>query len=108
MAVLQKYIPKTTGADGPTWAAATGGGDTIDQCASAIVGLRTTGTVCTVTFVTPGTLPNGDAYPDKAIVMPATGERWIVLGPEYADANGQCAVTYSAVTGLTITAIQKG
>ena len=108
MALIQKYVPKSTGADGPTFAAAAGGGDTIDACASAIVCLRTTGTISTVTFVTPGTLPNGDAYPDKVVAMPATGERWIVLGPEYADANGQCAVTYSAVTGLTIAAIQKG
>lgn len=107
MAVIAKYIPKVTGADGPTFVAANVGGDLIDQCASAIVVLRTSGTISNVTFVTPGTLPNGDSYPDKVVAMPATGERWIVLGPEYADANGQCAVTYSAVTGLTIAAIHN-
>lgn len=108
MAVIQKYVPKATGADGPTYASASGGGDLIDQCASAIVVLRTTGTISNVTFVIPGNLPNGDAYPDKVVAMPATGERWITLGPEYADANGQCAVSYSSVTGLTLTAIQRG
>lgn len=104
MAVIPKYIPKVSGTDGPTFAAANAGGDLIDQCASAIVMLRTSGTISNVTFVTPGTLPNGDAYPDKVVAMPATGERWIALGPEYADANGQCAVTYSSVVGLTIAA----
>lgn len=107
MAVISKYIPKVTGADGPTFVAANAGGDLIDQCASAIVCLRTSGTVSNVTFVTPGTLPNGDAYPDKVVAMPATGERWIVLGPEYADANGQCAVSYSSVVGLTIAAFHN-
>lgn len=107
MAVISKYVPKVTGADGPTYAAAAGGGDLIDGAASAIVILRTSGTVSNVTFVAPGTLPNGDAYPDKVVAMPATGERWIVLGNEYCDANGQCAVTYSSVVGLTIAAIHN-
>lgn len=107
MAVIPKYIPTVAGTTGPTFAAASGGGDLIDQCASAVVMLRTTGTLSNVTFTTPGTLPNGDAYPDKVVAMPATGERWIALGPEYADANGQCAVSYSSVTGLTIAAFHN-
>lgn len=107
MALISKYIPKVTGVDGPTFVAASAGGDTIDQCASAIVMLRTSGTAITATFVTPGTLPNGDSYPDKVVSLPATGERWIVLSSEYADANGQCAVTYSAVTGLTVAAAHR-
>jgi hypothetical protein len=107
MAVISKFIPTTAGATAPSFVAAAGGGDLIDQCASAIVILKTSGTISNVTFVIPGSLPNGDAYPDKVITMPATGERWIVLGPEYADANGQCSVTYSSVTGLTIAAVHR-
>jgi hypothetical protein len=104
MAVIPKFIPSVAGTTGPTFVAANAGGDLIDQAASAVVMLRTTGTISTVTFVTPGSLPNGDPYPDKVVTMPATGERWIVLSNEYIDPNGQCAVSYSSVVGLTIAA----
>lgn len=107
MAVLTAYIPNTAGATAPTYAAAAGGGDTIPNCDGAVVILKTSGTASNVTFVTPGTLPNGDAYPDKVVTMPATGERWIVLGPEYAAADGSCAVTYSSVTGLTVAVVKR-
>lgn len=62
------------------------------------------GSIVTVTLVYPGTLPSGDAIPDKAYTVPATtGEKWIPLLKEYGDPalGGQVAITYSATTSVT-------
>lgn len=102
MAIINKQVLGVVGA-AITWNAASGGGDLINQPGRAIVGIKnTSGASITATFVTPGTLPNGDAYPDHTVSVPATtGERWLVLGEEYTDANSQCTVTWSSATGVT-------
>lgn len=62
----------------------------------------------TVTLVTPGTLPTGDAYPDKTYSVPATtGERWIPVLPDYRNASGLADITFSAVTSVTAAAINR-
>ncbi|PSS42902.1 hypothetical protein C6401_15190 [Arthrobacter woluwensis] len=56
----------------------------------------------TVTLITPSTLPTGDAYPDKAYTIPAAGERWIPVLPDYRDPNdGAAHITFSATTSVT-------
>jgi hypothetical protein len=56
----------------------------------------------TVTITVPGNLPTGDAYPDKAYVVPA-GEMWpIPLLGIYADpTDGVAHIAYSATTNVT-------
>lgn len=60
----------------------------------------------TVTMVTPGTLPTGDAYPDKAYTVAAGGEAWIPVRSEYRDpVTGVASVTFSATASVTAAAI---
>jgi hypothetical protein len=55
----------------------------------------------TVTLATPGTY-DGLALEDRAVTVPA-GERWKIPVPRlFAAADGQCTITYSAVTSLTV------
>jgi hypothetical protein len=106
MAVFTKQPIGLVGA-AVTFTACAGGGDSILDPIGAVVVIRNgSGAPITVTFVTPGNLPNGDAYPDHTVSVPATtGERWIKLGPEYVNATGQCDVTYSGVTSLTMAVV---
>jgi hypothetical protein len=56
----------------------------------------------TVTITVPGTLPTGDAYPDKVYTVNASAEAWIPLLDEYGDPDtGQAAIAYSATTSVT-------
>jgi hypothetical protein len=62
------------------------------------------GSPVNVTLAYPGTLPSGDAIPDKVYAVPATtGERRIPLLKEYGDPTigGQVAISYSATTSVT-------
>lgn len=104
MASYNKYKITTDGSTGPTYNAAAAG-DTIVNGAGGILIIRTTGTITNATIVTPGSLPNGDAYPDKVIAMPATGERWIYLGPEYSASDGSVSLSWSSLTGVTWTVV---
>lgn len=57
----------------------------------------------TVTLATPGLLPTGDAYPDKAYTVAAGAQVLIPLLPLYRDpADGYAHITYSAVTQVTV------
>jgi hypothetical protein len=60
-----------------------------------------------VTLVTPGTLPTGDAYPDKVIAVPAGGERWIPVLPDYQNPGGIATVNFSATSGISAAAINR-
>ena len=60
-----------------------------------------------VTLVTPGTLPTGDAYPDRVIAVPAGAERWIPVLPDYAQAGGTATVNFSATASVTAAAINR-
>lgn len=61
----------------------------------------------TVTLVTPGNLPTGDAYPDKAYTVAAGTEAWLPVRSEYRDpVTNVAVVTFSAVTSVTAAAVQ--
>jgi len=92
----------------PTYNAASAGGDKIQSPEGCIVIIKNaSGASVTATFVTPNSLPNGDAYPDKALAVPAGAERWISLGPEYTDSNSQASITWSASASVTFAVLQK-
>lgn len=92
-----------------TFAAAAGGGDTVQVSGDTILIVRNTdGTTKTVTVVRPGT-EYGQANPDIAHVVAAT-TGVSVIGPiptEFADpTTGVVSITYSAVTGVTVAAVR--
>jgi hypothetical protein len=63
------------------------------------------GAPITITLVTPGTV-DGLAIADRAVIVPA-GERWKIPVPRlFAAADGQCSITYSGVTTLTVGAFR--
>ena len=103
MAVIATQSVTTTGT-APTFAAAAAS-DTARVGPHIVLIVRNaSGSPVTVTLAYPGTLPSGDAVPDKAYTVPATtGERWIPLLKEYGDPtiSGQVAITYSATTSVT-------
>lgn len=100
MALYNKYVPSRDGSTGPTMNAAAAG-DQINNALGGVLIIRTGGTGTTVTIDTPGTLPNGDAYPQKTITLGTNAERWIYLGPEYIDASGYANLSWSSTTTVT-------
>lgn len=78
--------------------------DTVDVGAILIV-KNASGASITATMVTPNNLPTGDAYPDKAYSVPAAGERWIPILPDYRNGAGVAAVTFSTTASVTAAAI---
>lgn len=105
MTAYNKYRVGATGADGPTYVAAAAS-DQIVSAQGGILIVKTGGTGTTVTIDTPGSLPNGDAYPQKAITLGTTAERWIYLGAEYIDANGMANLSWSSTATVTWTCVQ--
>lgn len=78
--------------------------DTVQVGSTLIVKNASAGAI-TVTMVTPGTLPTGDAYPDKAYTVGVGAEAWIPVLPEYRNTAGVAAVTFSATASVTATSI---
>lgn len=105
MALIPSYSPTVAGTPpAPTAAAASDTADCGEPTRpNVLIVKNASGSPITVTIVTPGTLPSGDAYPDKAYTVPATtGEQWIPLLPDYKDpTTGFAAVNYSATTSVT-------
>jgi len=61
----------------------------------------------TVTLATPGTV-EGLAIDDRAVSIPA-GERWKIPVPRlFAKADGQCDITYSSATTVTVACFKIG
>ena len=108
MATLTYKQPTITGTD-PAFAAAAGGGDKVPPNDRGYLHVKNgSGSPITVTVVTPGLDKYGQARADIAVSVPATtGER--IIGPFPADladpADGLVAITYSAVTTVTVSAI---
>lgn len=100
---LQTLVP---GGSASTLVAAAGGGDTCPAGDHVFLeALNGSGAPITITLVTPGTV-DGLAIADRAVIVPA-GERWkIPVGRGYAAADGQCSITYSGVTTLTVGAFK--
>ena len=102
MALIPTFQPTVSGT-APTFAAAASG-DTA-KCGSGywLIAKNTDVASRTITVTVPGNLATGDAYPDKVYTLAAnTGEQWIPLLREYADAtDGEAHLTYSATAGVT-------
>lgn len=96
---LQVLVP---GGSASALVAASGGGDTCAAGDGVFLEVNNgSGASVTVTLATPGTV-EGLAIADRAVVIPA-GERWKIPVPRlFAKADGQCDVTYSSATTVTV------
>ncbi|WP_188188052.1 hypothetical protein [Nonomuraea sp. SYSU D8015] len=96
---LQVLVP---GGSASVLTAAAGGGDTCAAGDGVFLEVNNGGgSSVTVTLVTPG-LFDGLTIGDRAVAIPA-GERWKIPVPRvFAKADGQCDITYSGVTSVTV------
>lgn len=104
MAIANYSVPVLVGTP-PTFAAPATS-DTV-QVGSTLIVKNASGASITVTLVTPGNLPTGDAYPDRAYTVTAGAEAWIPVLSEYRNTAGVAAVTFSAVTSVTAASITQ-
>lgn len=91
----------------PAYANAAGGGDQAPIGEKLVLHVRNgDATAKTVTVATPGTV--GDlAVADASQVIPASGNAFIPLKAVFRDpATGRAAITYSAVTAVTVAVLQ--
>lgn len=104
MAVLTVVEPTIDGND-PLYVAAAGGGDEFAVDDDTVFHVRNgSGVSVNVTLTsTAGTEP-GIAAANKVVAVPAGANRDIRVKPagRFKNANGRCAVTYSAVTTVTV------
>lgn len=92
----------------PTFAAASGGGDTVAPDDRAFLRVKNaSGGAITVTVVVPGTT-YGQNNPDVAVNVPATTGDVLIgpLVPALADPTGVISITYSGVTSLTVAVVK--
>lgn len=75
------------------------------QVGSTLIVKNASAAAITVTMVTPGNLPTGDAYPDRAYTVAAGAEAWIPVLSEYRNTAGVAAVTFSATASVTVASI---
>lgn len=89
---------------GPTFAAASAGGDTVRPGPTRFLVVKNGGGgSINVTLEIEGNLESGAAYPDQVIAVPAGAERWMLLTHLYDDATDHSAdITYSGVTTVTV------
>lgn len=90
----------------PSYASCAAGGDKFIPDSDTFVHIKNgSGGALTATFATPGDV-HGEAIADRAVSVPAGGERMIGPFPKnlFADNadSGKAAITYSGVTSLTI------
>jgi hypothetical protein len=109
MALLSTQVCTQAGIT-PTYAAATAGGDAFVPTDTGVLIVKNGGGApVTVTLdVAQATTPSGDPFPEHAVTVANGSERWI--GPLSASiyrnaSTGQCAVTYSAVTSVTVAVV---
>lgn len=98
----------TRAALNPSYGAAAAS-DTFLPDAKTFLYYKTTGTVSTLTFVTPRNVIADVPTTDYTVALPATGER--VIGPFPAEVfgdptTGLATVTSSSQTGLTVACMQ--
>ena len=93
----------------PTFAAAASGDTAKVGPGYTLIVKNTNAATRTVTIAYPGTLPSGDAIPDKVYTIGATtGEEWIPLLSEYADpTSGQAVLTWSATADVTRAVVKR-
>lgn len=102
MSLIPTFTSNTNGGAPNYQPAAAGDTAPVGTGLSLIVRNTTAGPIV-VTMAAPGNLATGDPYPDKQYTVGATtGEQWIPLLPDYADADGLAHITYgSTPAGLT-------
>lgn len=110
MALLSYQRAKITG-EVVDMVPASGGGDQIPVNPSGALLVRNgDATSKTVTIVVPGNTKHGQAEPDVAVVVAAGAST--LIGPFDADLrdpnDGFVDITYSAVTSVTVAAVQIG
>jgi hypothetical protein len=109
MATLSYIQAKTSAVSAAAQAAASAGGDKVAPNERGMLVFRNgDGTSKTVTVAVPGNTKYGVANPDVPYVVPAGATAYI--GPLSADLgdpadNGLIAITYSAVTSCTVSAV---
>lgn len=92
----------------PSYSAANVDGHSIQNGGSEFLHVKTGGTACNVTIVTPGTV-DGQAVADRVIAIGTTSER--MIGPFPPDVYNQPGaadvhVDFSAVTSVTVAALR--
>jgi len=107
MATLTTQVLTRAGV-GPTYAAATGGGDAMTCGADNFLHIKNgAGATMTVTLAIPSGssgYPNV-AYTSTAVAVPNAGERMIgpIQAPIYQDpTTGLCTITYSTTASVTV------
>lgn len=107
MATLSYQQVKTTGTT-VTFSAATSGGDAVKPNDRGLVLVKNGDSAShTVTVVTPGNDEYSQARPDVTVTVGASATA--AIGPfpkDLADNNGLVQLTYSAVTSVTVAAVQ--
>lgn len=91
----------------PTYSTAAGGGDQAPTGEKLVLHVRNgDATAKTITVATPGTV--GDlAVADAQQSVPASGQLFIPLKGVFRDpVTGRAAITYSAVTSVTVAVLQ--
>jgi hypothetical protein len=112
MALLTAQSVVTGGLEA-TYAAATGGGDTVVPDDHTVLHYKNaSGGDITITLVCESSCSFGSGTPthDRVVVCTAGEERFIPTGPasRFADATtGLVSITYSGVTSLTVAAIRN-
>lgn len=109
MALIPTQVLDVATGLAPTFAAAAAGDTAECGTTDTLIVKNGSGAGITVTITTPGNLPTGDAYPDKAYTVAAAGERWIPLVQDFKDPanNGQAAVAYSATASVTRAIVRR-
>lgn len=105
MSLINPQSVPVTGV-GAIYAAAAAGGDTITPAAGLVLHVKNASAAeITATLVRPGT-QYGQPNPSVPISVPASGERFVRVPPEFADTDGLIDVTYSAVASVTVAVLQ--
>jgi hypothetical protein len=92
----------------PAYVAAAGGGDDFVNTGVEIIHIKNgDASPHTITIVTPNLVDGDLAVTDRAVVVPAGGEKMIGPFPTgtYNDGEGKVSLTYDAVTSVTIAII---
>lgn len=83
--------------------AAAAGGDDCATGAGVDLHVKTGATAITVTLATPETVDGDLAVADRAVPVPANAHYVIPVLDRYRNpTTGRCAITYSAVTSVTV------
>jgi len=92
----------------PTYAAAAAGGDTFLNDGRTMLHIKNTGAQITATVTQLVKCSDGFLHSVAKVVPATTGD--VMFGTfipqEFNDVNGSCAITYTAVTGVTVAVIQ--